>query len=218
LKKIAKKTLKTKKKTNGSIPILGPVEDLENYVQSDWWNHIFNSLYLKTDSDVVDDNDITRKEIDMFSNIVDLKKEDDVLDLCCGQGRHVLELSRRGFKVEGLDRSRFLVQKAKATAKKENISVRFREGDARKLPFPPDTFEVVMMLGNSFGYFETVQDDLRILKEIFKVLKPWGRLLLDVTDGEYLKKNFQNRSWEWIDKKLFVCRERTLSVDEERLI
>jgi D-alanine-D-alanine ligase len=41
-----------------------------------------------------------------------------------------------------------------------------------------------MMLGNSFGYFETVQDDLRILKEIFKVLKPWGRLLLDVTDGE----------------------------------
>lgn len=42
--------------------------------------------------------------------------------------------------------------------------MRFREGDARKLPFPPDTFEVVMMLGNSFGYFETVQDDLRILK------------------------------------------------------
>ncbi|MBU0768836.1 MAG: methyltransferase domain-containing protein [Proteobacteria bacterium] len=218
LKKTANKSLKTKKKTDKRATTLGPIEDLENYVPSDWWNCIFNSLYLKTDSDVVEDHHMTRKEVDLFSKIVDLKNEDNILDLCCGQGRHVLELSRRGFKAEGLDRSRFLVQKAKATARKENISVRFREGDARKLPFSPDAFEVVMMLGNSFGYFETVQDDLRILKEIFRVLKPWGRLLLDVTDGEYLKKNFQNRSWEWIDKKLFVCRERTLSADEERLI
>jgi len=75
-----------------------------------------------------------------------------------------------------------------------------------------------MMLGNSFGYFETVQDDLRILKEIFRVLKPWGRLLLDVTDGEYVKEKFQARSWEWIGKKLFVCRERSLSADRKRLI
>ena len=218
LKKTAQKSLKTKKKTDKRVTTLGPVEDLETYVASDWWNCIFNSLYLKTDSDVVEDINITRKEVDLFSKIVELKNEDYILDLCCGQGRHALELSRRGFKAEGLDRSRFLVQKAKATARKENINVRFREGDARKLPFSPDSFEVVMMLGNSFGYFETVQDDLRILKEIFKVLKPWGRLLLDVTDGEYLKQNFQSRSWEWIDKKLFVCRERTLSVDEQRLI
>jgi D-alanine-D-alanine ligase len=49
-------------------------------------------------------------------------------------------------------------------------------------------------------------------------LKPWGRVLLDVTDGEFLKEKFQSRSWEWIDKKLFVCRERSLSADRQRLI
>jgi D-alanine-D-alanine ligase len=198
--------------------VLGPVDSLEDHVQPDWWRNIFNYLYLKTDADVVDDLNITRKEVDLFSEILNLTTDDTILDLCCGQGRHSLEVNKRGFKVEGLDRSRYLIQKAKASAKKENLSVKFKEGDARKLPFPPDSFEVVMMLGNSFGYFETVQDDLRILKEIFRVLKPWGRLLLDVTDGQYLREKFQARSWEWIDKRLFVCRERSLSADRQRLI
>ena len=128
-------------------------------------------------------------------------------------------MTRRGFKyIEGLDRSHYLVQKAKLSAKKEGLNVRFREGDARKLPYPPDIFDVIMILGNSFGYFETIQDDLRVLKEISKILKPWGRLIADVADGNYLRKHFQPRSWEWIDKKHFVCRERSLSLDGQRLI
>lgn len=198
---------------------LGPISDFEGYVPPDWWRSVFDSLYLKTDADVVDDQDITCREVDLFSEILKLSPEDKVLDLCCGQGRHSLELVRRGCKhVEGLDRSHYLIQRAKSAAKKEGLNVRFREGDARKLPYPPDTFDVVMILGNSFGYFESLHDDLVVLKQAFKVLKPWGRLIIDVADGEYLRENFQPRSWEWIDGKHFVCRERTLSVDEQRLI
>jgi D-alanine-D-alanine ligase len=198
---------------------LGPVSNLEEHVRPDWWRRIFNSIYLKTDADVVDNQNGTRKEVDLFSSLLRLSPEDKILDLCCGQGRHSLELARRGFKsVEGLDRSHYLIQKAKAHAKKEGLSLKFREGDARRLPYPPDTFDAVMILGNSFGYFETVQDDLRVLKEIFRVLKPWGRFIIDVTDGVYLGEHFQPRSWEWIDKNLFVCRERSLALDGQRLI
>ncbi|MFB0562376.1 MAG: methyltransferase domain-containing protein [Candidatus Lokiarchaeia archaeon] len=201
------------------IKILGPVQDLEEHVPTDWWRRIFTSLYLKTDGDVVDDQKITRQEVDLFSSILNLSTDDKILDCCCGQGRHSLELAIRGYRyVEGLDRSHYLIKKAKEQAKKEAINVRFREGDARKLPYPPDTFDVVMILGNSFGYFETVHDDLRVLKEVFRVLKPWGRLLIDVADGEYLREHFQPRSWEWIDKKHFVNRERSLSADDQRLI
>jgi len=199
--------------------ILGPVSNLEEYIRPDWWQHIFNSLYLKTDADVVDDPNITCQEVDLFTNILNLSPEHRVLDLCCGQGRHSLELTRRGFNlVEGLDRSHYLIQKAREYEKKEGLNVKFREGDARKLPYLPDTFDIVMFLGNSFGYFETIQDDMRVLKEVFRVLKPWGRFLIDVTDGGYLREHFQPRSWEWIDKKLFVCRERSLSLDKQKLI
>lgn len=201
------------------MKLLGPVSNLEEYVRPDWWRRIFNSIYLKTDADVVDDQSITAKEVDLFSEILRLSAEYKILDLCCGQGRHSLELARRGFKyVEGIDRSHYLIQKAKTQAKKETLNVKFREGDARKLPYAPDAFDVVMILGNSFGYFETIQDDLRVLREVFRVLKPWGRLLIDVADGEYLKEHFQPRSWEWINKKYFVCRERSLSLDKQRVI
>jgi len=199
--------------------VLGHVPNLEEYVHPDWWRSIFNSLYLKTDGDVVDDHNITRQEVDLFSDILKLSPEDKILDLCCGQGRHSMELARKGFKyVEGLDRSHYLMQKAKGYAKREGLTVKFREGDARKIPYSPDSFDVLMLLGNSFGYFETIQDDLRVLKEIFRVLKPWGKLLIDVADAHYLRDHFKPRTWEWIDKKHFVCRERSLSLDGQRLI
>ncbi len=198
---------------------LGPVPDLEEYVQPDWWRYIFNSIYLKTDGDVIDDAQITSREINMFAEVLRMSPDSKILDLCCGQGRASLELARRGFgNVEGLDRSRYLIQKARAQSRKENLSVKFREGDARKLPYQTDSFDVVLVLGNSFGYFESSREDIRVLKEIFRVLKPWGKLLIDVTDGEYLKRKFQPRSWEWIDKNYFVCRERSLSRDKQRLI
>jgi D-alanine-D-alanine ligase len=167
----------------------------------------------------VDDPQVTVKEVDAFLKFLNVSPEDKILDLCCGQGPDSLELARRGFTdVEGLDRSRYLIQKAKAQNKKEGLNVRFREGDARKLPYQPDSFDAVMILGNSFGYFETPQDDVRVLKEVLRVLKPWGKILIDVADGDYLRRRFQPRSWEWIDKNYFVCRERSLSMDKQRLI
>ncbi|MEX0967428.1 MAG: methyltransferase domain-containing protein [Bacteroidia bacterium] len=207
------------KKVKPQRKFLGPVENLEQYVESDWWRRIFNSLYLKTDADVVDDINITREEIDLFEKTLNIPKDAHMLDLACGQGRHALEFARRGYtNIEGMDRSRYLIQRAKASVKKENLPVKFREGDARKLPFPTDSFDVVMILGNSFGYFENPKEDQKILREIARILKPDGKLLVDVANGQHLKDNFQARSWEWIDKNYFVARERSLSADGDRLV
>ncbi|MFX1313222.1 MAG: methyltransferase domain-containing protein, partial [Promethearchaeota archaeon] len=213
------KNINIEKKENNNSHCLGPLSNLEEYVRKDWWKKIFNSYYLKTDGDVVEDKNITSHEVNTFSNILGFKPENQILDLCCGQGRHSIELAKRGFEnVKGLDRSRYLIEKARKNAKKNGIICKFREGDARRLPYSTDTFDFIMILGNSFGYFEAINDDFKVLREAFRTLKPWGKLLLDLTDGEYLRKNFQTRSWEWIDKEYFVCRERSLSLDKQRLI
>ncbi len=220
-----KQSLEKEKPPHKNRPIparrtpLGPVPNLEEHVHPDWWRGIFNSLYLKTDADVIDDRAITKQEVELFSSILELTPEHFMLDLCCGQGRHSLELARRGFKhVEGLDRSHYLIHRAKSQARNEGLPVKFREGDARKLPHNNDCFDIVCILGNSFGYFESVQDDLRVLKEVRRVLKPEGRLLVDVSDGGFVREKYHPRSWEWIDKKHFVCRERSISGDGDRLI
>ncbi|MBN1412223.1 MAG: methyltransferase domain-containing protein [Spirochaetales bacterium] len=201
------------------VQVLGPVESLESYVKADWWREIFNANYLRTDGDVVNDNQITRDEVQTFMEILKISKESRLLDLCCGQGRHCLEFARNGITdVYGLDRSHYLIKKARSQNKAEGFSINFREGDARKLPFKTDYFDFTVILGNSFGYFESLNEDIKVLKEVSRVLKPQGNLLIDITDGDFMKSSFEQRSWEWIDKDYFVCRERSLSSDETRLI
>jgi len=190
------------------------VSDLSKYVTHDWWKKIFDAYYLKTDGDVINDPKITETEITLFTKILNLPKESKILDLCCGQGRHSMELARRGYKeVYGIDQSHYLIQQAKLVSKKENLNPRFQKGDARKLPYATDFFDQVLILGNSFGYFETTDDDLKVLREVLRILKPGARIMLDLSDGEFLRKSYQPRSWEWIDKQYFVVRERSLSPD-----
>jgi D-alanine-D-alanine ligase len=57
-----------------------------------------------------------------------------------------------------------------------------------------------------------------VLTTVGKILRPSGQLVLDITDGAYMADHFERRSWEWIDEHHFVCRERSLSADRERLI
>ncbi|MDD4127631.1 MAG: methyltransferase domain-containing protein [Methanomicrobium sp.] len=199
--------------------VLGPVESLESYVRADWWMEIFNANYLRTDGDVIDDNEITENEADTFLAILNLPKTGFILDLCCGQGRHSLEIAKRGYSnVYGLDRSHYLITKARKQNRTLNLNVNFKEGDARELPYPSDMFDCVIIPGNSFGYFESNEDDKKVLMEVFRILKPEGRILLDISDGSYLRLNFVPRSWEWIDQNYFVCRERCLSSDGLRLV
>jgi D-alanine-D-alanine ligase len=201
------------------VQVLGPVNSLESYVKAEWWREIFNANYLRTDGDVVNDQNITKTEIDTFVSILQPDKDQYILDLCCGQGRHTFELARRGYThMYGMDRSHYLIAKAKKQTTGEGWSINFREGDARKLAYAADFFDIILLLGNSFGYFESQNDDKTVLREALRALKPMGKLLIDVTDGEFIRRNYEPRSWEWIDKDYFVCRERCLSKDEERLV
>ncbi|HUT25202.1 MAG TPA: methyltransferase domain-containing protein [Sumerlaeia bacterium] len=198
---------------------LGPLSDLERHLPTDWWRTLFNSLYLKTDGDVVENPENTRQEVDMAIRLAALEPNDRILDLCCGQGRHSLELARRGFAhVMGIDRSRYLIRQARKRAKAEGLKVAFHEGDARKLRGSKSSFHCVMLLGNSFGYFEQQADDEAVLKNILQLLARQGILIVDVVDGEWMREHFEPRSWEWIDGNHFVCRERALAKDERRIV
>jgi D-alanine-D-alanine ligase len=198
---------------------LGPVSDLERHLPNDWWRTLFNAVYLKTDGDVVENDANTRGEIERVIAAVGLEHDDRILDLCCGQGRHSLELARIGYRrVTGLDRSRYLVRLARRRARDMGLEVRFREGDARKFALRDGPFDAVLVMGNSFGYFDREEDDLAVLSSIKRVLRSAGTLVIDITDGTWMREHFEPRSWEWIDENHFVCRERSLSTDKARLI
>lgn len=198
---------------------LGPVADLEKHLPSDWWRTLFDSLYLKTDGDVIENDENTFREVDLLLNSIKLSPDRHILDLCCGQGRHVLELQKRGYhNVIGIDRSRYLIRVARKRAQQLNLAIQFSEGDARKIRLSDSTLDCVVMFGNSFGYFESQEDDLSVLQEIQRVLKSQGNIVMDIVNGDWMRHNFEPRSWEWIDETHFVCRERSLSSEGDRII
>src|SRR5690606_7482547 len=174
---------------------------------------------LLSDYDVVVTNETTRRELDFIVSAAAIQPHSAILDLCCGQGRHSLELARRGFRnVTGVDRSRYLIRLAKKRAQNEGLQVVVKEVDARNPRLPESTFACVAIMGNSRGYFSNQKVDAQVRMAVGQILGPSGQLVLDITDGAYMADHFERRSWEWIDEHHFVCRERSLSADRGRLI
>jgi D-alanine-D-alanine ligase len=198
---------------------IGQVEDLESHVRPDWWRVIFDELYLKTDGDVFENDRNTQADVDALISAAGLRPRDRVLDLCCGQGRHALELARRGFRdVTGVDMSPYLIGLARRRARATGASVRFLESDAREWRLSGERFHCVAILGNSFGYFDRREDDALLLRRARESLGTNGRLVLELVDGDWQRAHFERRSWEWLEGRVLVCRERSLSKDGERLV
>jgi D-alanine-D-alanine ligase len=120
--------------------------------------------------------------------------------------------------VTGLDRSRYLIRLARKRAKQRGLQVSFHEGDARRFRLGDGEFHCVCILGNSFGYFERPEDDLAVLEAVNRALGSGGSLVMDLMDGDWMRHHFEARSWEWVDQNHFVCRERDLAGDGDRLI
>ena len=190
---------------------LGPLDKLEPHLPGDWWRRLFGEWYLRTDGDVVENDANTRDDVDMAIAALALAPAERVLDLCCGQGRHALELWRRGHvHVCGLDASPYLIGLARERAAAAGAPVAFVEGEADALPWPDASFDAVLLMGNSFGYHQDAGYDRAVLRAVRRVLAPGGRVLLDLTDGDWMRAHFEPRSWEWLGPQHLVCRERQL--------
>lgn len=181
-------------------------------VSPDWWKSLFDEVYLLTDARSVCNQEVTRCEIDLVCELLSPKAEHRILDLCGGQGRHSIELARRGYRnCTVLDYSQVLLELGRQAAAEKGQSVVFIQGDATATNLSASTFDHVLILGNSLGYLPEAEDDLRILQEALRLLASGGRLLVDVTDGGAVREKFNPNAWHEIDDDLVVCRQRELA-------
>ena len=180
-------------------------------VNADWWKTLFDEVYLLTDARSVCDDDLTAHEVDLICDLLPIRREDHILDLCGGHGRHSLELASRGYSgCTVLDYSQFLINLGTETARSRGVQVQFLQGDARDTGKPDASFDHVLILGNSLGYLPEPDDDVRIFKEACRLLKPGGNLLVDVADGEKVRENMSPVAWHEGDGTVVVCRKREL--------
>jgi SAM-dependent methyltransferase len=134
------------------------------------------------------------------------------LDLCCGPGRHAVPLAQRGMRVTGVDRTQFHLDLARERARMADVSVELVEGDMRNFRRPA-SYDLALSMFTSFGYFESRDDDLRVLRNVRESLKPGGVFVIDVMGKEWLARHFQStRSRALPDGSLLI--DRNTVVDD----
>jgi ubiquinone/menaquinone biosynthesis C-methylase UbiE len=124
-----------------------------------------------------------RKEVDQMIAWLGLPPGSKVLDLCCGMGRHSLALAEEGYEVTGVDLSEVLLREARSQVGAEKVT--WIRSDMRELPLDGG-FDAVVNLFTSFGYFEKDEEQVKVLREIYRLLKPGGKFVIDFLNPAYV--------------------------------
>jgi SAM-dependent methyltransferase len=148
-----------------------------------------------------------KMEVEKVIDLLEIQQSDRILDLCCGTGRHSLELAQRGFDVVGVDRTASFIEKAKQGARKNNLKVKFVVSDMRAYCQPND-FNIVINLFGSFGYFEDPDDDRQVVENMYASLSSGGKFLIETAGKEIVARRFQERDWSEVGNALVLAERK----------
>ena len=135
----------------------------------------------------------TRRQVEALSRLFEKAGPYPLLDLCCGWGRHALPLARMGYSVVGLDGCSYFLERIEPLSSRAKGNLWLVRGDMRSLPFEGRTFAAVFQMYTSFGYGRDPRDDLRVLREVRRVLRPGGVYLLDLINWTLAQEAFNGR-------------------------
>ena len=158
------------------------------YEDDEWWELLAPFVFSP------DTWAAARGEVDGLLPLLGIRSGDAVLDLCCGPGRHSLELARRGLRVTGVDRTVAYLQRAQEQAQAESLAVEFVQADMRDF-CRPGAFDAALMMFTSFGYFQDPEENLQVLANVNRSLKDGGALVVETMGKEILARIFQERDW-----------------------
>ncbi|HXP88036.1 MAG TPA: class I SAM-dependent methyltransferase [Bryobacteraceae bacterium] len=178
---------------------------------------------------------VTLADCDFLETALALEPRAKVLDVPCGNGRHSVELARRGYRVTGVDISPEFLTAAKRSAREAGVEAAFVHGDMRALdqaldPAPgqapdqaPDQaiarspqFDAAFCFGNSFGYLDHANAGT-VLRSLAALLRPGGRLSIATgTAAESILPALRPQRWLRLGD-LLVLSEAHYAAAESRL-
>lgn len=155
-----------------------------------WYEQSFGSDYMLVYKHRDWEN--AAKEVLQMISLLQLSEEARVLDIGCGMGRHALALSSFGYSVTGIDLSPSLLEEARRHDLQG--AVKWELGDMRELPFEACAFDATVNFFTSFGYFSNEDDNVKVLRNIRRVLRPDGSFLIDFLNPVYVEQTLVPRS------------------------
>jgi 2-polyprenyl-3-methyl-5-hydroxy-6-metoxy-1,4-benzoquinol methylase len=146
-----------------------------------WYEELFENYGVKYDNEVYTQGTIG--ECDFIEKETGYDKATKILDIGCGTGRHSIELTRRGYKVVGIDLSESQLKRAREKAAGQKLKIDFQQHDARKLPFKSKFDLAIMLCEGGFSLMETDEMNFEILKNATKALKDKSKFIFTTLNG-----------------------------------
>jgi SAM-dependent methyltransferase len=122
----------------------------------------------------------TNAEVDLVCSFAPLSHFRRIADVCCGMGRHSRALAARGYLVTGVERDATALGKARALGG----GPRYIQADVRDFRPEAGEYDAVIVMGQSFGHFDTVTN-IGILERLSIGVRDHGRMLLDLWNPEF---------------------------------
>jgi 2-polyprenyl-3-methyl-5-hydroxy-6-metoxy-1,4-benzoquinol methylase len=124
-------------------------------------------------------------EVDFFEREIGGDRSIRILDIGCGTGRHSIELSRRGYRITGIDLSESMLNRARLRAKSLGLEPEFIKRDARELDYEEAFDLAIMICEGAFPLMETDEMNYAILQNSFSALKKGGKLIFTTLNCLY---------------------------------
>lgn len=142
-----------------------------------------------------------RQVVQLIDHTMHIPHGAEILDLCCGFGRHTIALAERGYRVTGLDYSRRLIDHAREYNAHPNAT--YVVGDIRG-PYPSGSYALVANLFTSFGYFDDHDEHCGVFATIHDHLMPGGRLVMDFFNASMLRQTLVPESMSMIGETTVI--------------
>ncbi|MCJ7450789.1 MAG: class I SAM-dependent methyltransferase [Candidatus Nanohaloarchaeota archaeon QJJ-9] len=177
----------------------------EWFEDEEFWNTFKDYLF---DLDRLDKSE---EQVEDVVDLVDLEPGAKVLDQACGIGRHVVEFSKMGFDVTGIDITEKFLEEARRIVDGKNQEAELIHADMREF-VREEEFDLVVNLFTSFGYFEGREDDRKVVKNVYHSLSEGGAYVVDIKGKEIMAERFQERDWHNLEGG-YVLEEREMTRD-----
>ena len=145
-------------------------------IKDEWYKDFFSGLNCEMWVKAVPD-DWTQREVDFLIATLQVQPGASLLDIQCGYGRHLIELTKRGYHLTGIDISaEFLTMLAKR-ANAEGVPVQVMQGDVLTTRIEA-SFDGAYCLGNGFGYVD-YEGMSTFVQNVAATLKPTARFVIN---------------------------------------
>lgn len=169
---------------NDQIPFRISSKELHSFLQAS--DSIVKDAYSRMDMDNKEQKwaQNAPTEVDYIIHESGIKPGARIIDFGCGHGRHCIEFAKKGYDCYGIDYIKKKIETSIAKAQKEGIqNVHFKCGDCRSISLGFEA-DVVICLYDVIGTYVDNAENGRILKNIYKHVKPEGLVFLTVMNYE----------------------------------